>query len=187
MVTLMFPEEYFAPSALADDEESTDERWTPESVLSVVRAYGPIAIDPCSTPDNRTNAPVHCYRGGPQCGLRATWYTHTIGGGIAWVNPPYSRGNIAAWANKCVSEARLGATIIALVTADLSTQWGTVLFRQANALAFWRGRIAFVKRDGQFESGHNKPSLFAYFGDGSTRFQRVFAPHANVVVRGGWE
>lgn len=55
------------------------------------------------------------------------------------------------------------------------------LLRNANALAFWHKRIAFLKPDGTYEAGAKFASMSAYFGERAGRFNRVFSPHATVL------
>lgn len=161
----------------------TDERWTPQNVLDVVRAVGLIGLDPCAPPSN-------------PCGARR-WYTEAdngleqpwrcSAGEVVYVNPPYSRGELARWTSKIVRSASADPDleIIALTPCDLGTQWARELFTHTAAFCGWHGRIAFVKPDGTYDQGAKQPSLFWYFGERPRRFFRAFAAHANVVVMGG--
>lgn len=175
-----------APPVFLPEYES-NERYTPPHVLDVVMRVGDIALDPCTTPDNRTKAVEFCCVGG-RCGIAADWRELAPSwAGLTFVNPPYGRSFIGPWCAKIAAEAARGCEIITLVTSDLGTRWGTLLFGTCDAIAFWRGRIPFVTPDGASDAGHKKPSAFFYFGDRAARFARAFAPHANVIVRGDWK
>jgi DNA N-6-adenine-methyltransferase (Dam) len=186
MTAALFDESVMAPREVPEDDEQA-ERYTPDDIIALVKSFAPISIDPFTTPDNRTGAAEFCYRGGPQCGMRADWAGACARhGGIVWFQPPYSRGKILEATKACVREAKRGAEIIGLVTLDLSTEWGALVFDHADALGFWKGRIEFVRPGERFEAGFPKPSLLTYFGDRSKRFARVFADVAHVLTRPVW-
>ena len=59
---------------------------TPGWFLDLVRRVGPIALDPCTTPDNPTRAwNYHSLGNTDDCGLYASWARN----GLAFINPPY--------------------------------------------------------------------------------------------------
>lgn len=169
--------------------KSNDESFTPEVVLERVRRVGPIGLDPCTTLDNPTRArriavkslpghePIAC--GGDvfatENGLAADFSWARVlqdYGGLAFVNPPYSRGNLLAWMQRCYVEAGNGAEIIALPLCDTSTLW----FHQfcvppRTALCFWRGRLNFGNQVGE---GNPNTSVLAYYGPRRYRFAAAF-------------
>lgn len=167
--------------AVVDDElVDTDERYTPESVLLVVRAVGRIGLDPCTTRDNRTGARV--FFTAREDGLAKRWAGVCREGELAFVNSPYSRGMLVQWARKVIDSWQQHSTeAIMLTPCDLGTKWATMLTANAHALAGWRGRIPFVKPDGSYDTGAKQPSNFWYFGERAARFERVFSPLANVI------
>ena len=129
---------------------------TPDDVLDVIRRVGPIALDPCTTPDNPTGAQCWITPTSPLgCGL-----THSRGwpqlacGGLTYVNPPYGREVGRYW--------RLAA--VSLASAD--------------AVCFWRGRIKFRGAS----AGAPFDSLFAAWNCRS-RFVEAFAPHGAILGR----
>jgi hypothetical protein len=159
---------------------------TPESFLDLVRAVGPIALDPCTTPENPTGAAHFCCQvvvqddnGRPVIapysdGLQRRWSDFR---GLVYCNPPYGRA-LGAWAAKCSEEARLGAEIILLVPARPDTKWFQHLWN-ADALLFWRGRLKFKGAT----AGAPFPSAVAFWGPSSSRFQfcKVFGEHGQLV------
>lgn len=159
----------------------TDERWTPESVLHVVRKLGPIGLDPCTTAANPTKADAWITV--ENDGLSMPWHASR---GLIWINPPYSRGELLRWATKAVHEwLEWGSEMVMLTPCDLGTQWASVLFKHAAMLAGWRGRIAFVRPDGSYETGAKQPSVFWYLGSRLGVFAEVFKAFANVTKLGG--
>jgi hypothetical protein len=159
-----------------------DERYTPESILDIIREFDDIGFDPCTTPDNRCNALSHAYwdeRWPESCGLTCEWYP---GHGLIWVNHPYSAGKPWKWARKMADASADGCEIISLGAADTSTRANKLLLLSANAVAFWDKRIAFLKPDGKYELGAKFANASFYFGERQGRFKRVFSPHATVLV-----
>ena len=151
----------------------TDERYTPPDVVRVVSGFARIDLDPCTTWKNPTGARRVYTK--DESGLTGAW------SGFTYVNPPYSRGQLAIWVARCIEAAESGVEIIMLGPADLSTGWSKQLFASAQCLAFWGKRIAFIKPSGEYESGAKQPSAFWYFGERQGRFRRHFEPHASVV------
>jgi phage N-6-adenine-methyltransferase len=146
----------------------TDERYTPEHILDVVRRFGPIACDPCTTEGNRTRAKTH-YTAETD-GLAQTWPA-----GVVWVNPPYSRGSLYPWVLACSTWGCLdGRHIIALIPSDLGSAAGARAAETASALCFVRGRIRFDSPEGPAKTGAKQPSIIVYWGDGPQRFADIF-------------
>jgi DNA N-6-adenine-methyltransferase (Dam) len=161
----------------------SNERYTPPDVLEVVRRLGPIAFDPCTPPHNPCGALR--FVAPPHDGLTASWIGMAQGG-LGFINPPYSRGQILLWVRKMVREGKRGCEAVMLLPQDLSTGWGQLLIRNCQALCFWKGRISYIKPDGHYETGAKQPSLFAYFGPRPWGFYDAFIPEGAVLTRGGW-
>jgi phage N-6-adenine-methyltransferase len=160
----------------------TDERYTPQRVLDVVRAVAPIGLDPCTTKDNPTKA--RFFYTPDEDGSTASWALCPPDE-LIYVNPPYSRGMLAKWAAKVVHSAQQGREIIMLTPCDLGTIWATTLFNHADALAGWRGRIAFEFPNGEYDVGAKQPSLLWYFGERGKRIKRIFDDHSNCILLRG--
>lgn len=63
----------------------------------------------------------------------------------AWMNPPYSRGNIDRWVKKAADEADTGDVMVAgLVKADPSTRWWQKYVMQASVILFCDRRVRFI-------------------------------------------
>ncbi len=148
---------------------------TPESFLELVRAVGPIGLDPCTSADNPTSAQTYMY---PEHGdgLELNWVAVGVyAAGLVFCNPPYGRA-LGAWAAKCAEEARLGAEIILLVPARPDTAWFDRLWG-ADALLLWRGRIKFKGAT----AGAPFPSAVAYWGPRGRRFREAFSGKGRFV------
>lgn len=146
---------------------------TPESILSRVRAVGPIALDPCSNPHSTVRAEKELCADG----LEFPWASRK---GLVFVNPPYGR-SLKTWVLKCAVEAQQGAEIVLLVPARPGTSWWReyVLGRGAIPLA---ARVCFLYGRPRFLS-EGKPGTHActfdvaviYYGSDPARFSRAFA------------
>lgn len=146
----------------------SDERYTPQHVLDVVRRFAPITLDPCTTVDNPAGAAhYHCL---PTNGLTWSFSQH----GLNWVNPPYSRGQLPLWVAKCAEEGAAGSEVIALIPSDLGSKAGQLAASTADALCFVKGRLTFGTPSGQMPQGAKQPSVLVYWGERAKRFANVF-------------
>lgn len=172
--------------------KSNDESFTPECVLERVRRVGPIGLDPCTTLGNPTKAAYIAVRG-PASPMEISRSDTTASivainglgadfswakalervGGLAFVNPPYSRGNLLAWMLRCAHEASEGAEIIALPLCDPSALWWHQFCvpPRAAAVCFWRGRLTFAPST----QGAFFPSAVIYYGPRRYRFADAFS------------
>ncbi len=162
-------------SNLAPLMTSGKQTWrTPGAVLNMVRAVGPIGLDPCGGLGDLVNARVS-YRL-PIDGLATRWDVLEPGE-VAYVNPPYSE--VARWSEAIYASGSMGKVeIIALVPARTDTAWWNDWLAPplAQAVCFWRGRIKFV-------GGSNSapfPSALVYFGPRADRFAEVFSPRGAI-------
>jgi len=96
-------------------------------------------LDPCCTVET---AKCNQYFTPTEDGLNQSWYGH-----VAFVNPPYSRGNIDKWMDKCYNEHIKNDTkIVALIPVSTSAKWFHKFIWQRNRpeIRFYEGRIKFV-------------------------------------------
>lgn len=171
---------------------------TPESFLELVRKVGPIALDPCTTQENPTDATVWIYPGHSSLvppgalladpaadGLSSSWLemvSDTEFGGLVYVNPPYGR-ELPKWIDKCVAEASYGAEIVALVPARTDTKWGQLALTSADEVLFRKGRIRFVDAaTGVAGDAAAFPSMVLYWGKRASAFREVFDDYG-VLIR----
>lgn len=80
-----------------------------------------------------------------------------------WINPPYGKGLIQLFMEKCVEQKALGVTSVLLVPATLDAQW-LPLEDVSEIRMVTRGRLAFIHPlTGKKISGNNKGSMFVIF------------------------
>lgn len=156
---------------------------TPDSFLELVRQVGPIALDPCTSPENPVGAEFFCSpvtvqddQGRPVVapysdGLQRRWADFTPWG-LAFCNPPYGR-SLGAWAAKITSEAQAGCEIIALVPSRTDTKWFHLMTDHMTSLLLWKGRLTFKGAPAPAPF----PSAVFYFGKNWARFYEVFGPY----------
>lgn len=141
---------------------SSDERYTPQGLVDVACAFGGgrIALDPCAPMHNPTGAHrIVCL---PANGLEANW-SLLASGGLTFVNPPYSRGQLRLWVAKCVREnGEADVESIALIPSDLGSQAGAMAARTADAVCFPKGRLSFLSPEGPIKTGAKQPSVLVY-------------------------
>jgi hypothetical protein len=161
----------------------SDIRFTPESVLDVVREFNDIVLDPCTEAHNPTRALIGLCLSQGKCGLKTCWsglLADEVPGHepFAFVNPPYSSGQLIQWAAKAIEEwERNWVESIMLVPADTSTRATQLLLERCNAVAFWKKRICFSG-----EQGAKFANALFYCGERQGRFKRVFEEYATVIV-----
>jgi phage N-6-adenine-methyltransferase len=160
-------------------QKESDERYTPEYVLDIIREIGPIVLDPCTTSDNRTGATT--FYTFEDDGLTKDWWDASQGG-LIYVNPPFS--NLRGWVNKFAEEAAKGCNIVALTPGDTSTLWfqNTVCVT-ASAVCFWKGRIEFIRVSKAFGQGAMQPTMFHFWGPKVELFEKAFKKHGIVLSR----
>ena len=66
-------------------------------------------------------------------------------GGSAYVNPPYGRGVIEKWVEKCYTEVACGRMelVVALLPASTSAGWWHQWVMQATEIRLLKGRVRY--------------------------------------------
>lgn len=146
---------------------STDNEWyTPERYIEAARlVMGTIDLDPASNDFANLTVKASQYFTEETDGLSQEWF------GNIWMNPPYSTTLLQRFAEKLASSEFDQA--IVLVNNATETGWFETLVKKASAIVFHKGRIRFVKRDGE----HGAPlqgQAFLYFGNYPDKFLEVF-------------
>lgn len=150
---------------------------TPEDVLAPIRAFLPITFDPCSNPYSTVGAQIA--NEFPSDGIAIPWHVF----GHTFVNPPYD--DVTPWLVKAAAERVLfdALAVTLLVPAAVETLgFREFAFGYADAIAFWKKRIAFVRSDGGKVSGNSHASALVYYGGEPERFAEHFEPHATVIT-----
>jgi DNA N-6-adenine-methyltransferase (Dam) len=162
----------------------SDERYTPERVIDVVREFfgGTIHLDPCTTAWNPTQALDHCTLGSAdpsrRDGLGVQWH------GNVWCNPPYSRGQLVRWVRKAVEAVEAPeCEVLMLLPSDLGSQAGQRAAKAANGLCFLSGRLTFAGPSGIPDAAAKQSSIVVYFGERQGAFERIFGRLGVVWIR----
>lgn len=149
---------------------SKDDEWyTPAKYIESAReVLGRIDLDPASNDFANKTVKADRYFTEESNGLEQEWY------GNIWMNPPYSTALLSQFADKLISSNFSQA--IVLVNNATETAWFEKMISKASAIVFHKGRIRFVKRDGE----HGAPlqgQAFIYYGDNAERFLEVFSKY----------
>jgi hypothetical protein len=130
---------------------------TPPNVLEPVRRLlGGFELDPCTEPDNPTDASrFYCP---PQDGCVLPWGAQTV-----WCNPPYGeiRGR---WTDRCILEAARGARIVPLMPAHTDTRIFQAAFLACTTCLFLKGRVKFsvLRPNRRQEAASHGSALFGF-------------------------
>ncbi len=135
---------------------STDEWYTPKWIID---SLGPFDLDPCA-PERRLWPTAKRHITASENGLAQTWG----GENRVWLNPPYSRPLIEKFVEKMV---RHNNGIALLFNRCDSKMFQDVIFPNATAILFVRGRIKFYRPDGTQGDSPGCGSVLVSFGDGN--------------------
>lgn len=152
---------------------SGDNKWyTPARYVDMAReVMGSIDTDPASNPTAQRTVRAAAYYTAETNGLDKDWH------GKVWMNPPYSRDLMPAFAAKVVAEYRSGRVTEAIVLSNNATDtgWFASFFAEASAFCFTRGRIRFESPTRQNGGTLQMGQVFTYFGSSPERFVSVFS------------
>ena len=80
-----------------------------------------------------------------------------------WINPPYGKGYIKLFMQKCIEEKKKGVTSVLLVPATLDAQW-LPISDISEIRIITGGRLSFINPvDGTKVNGNTKGSMFVIF------------------------
>ncbi len=126
---------------------------------------GPVGVDPCSNERSTVRAAM-THRGGPgDDGLE--WASNYTADARSFVNPPYSRGQVARWV-----EAYRHTDFCFLLRWDPSTRWFRSLMPYARGVWFPHRRIDFTPPPGVKFSSNPFPHALYFRGPVPVRFLR---------------
>lgn len=133
---------------------NNDEWLTPPEI---VQALGPFDLDPCS-PINRPWDTAKEHYTKEDDGLTKAWR------GRVWLNPPYGK-HTYTWLNK-LAEHGYG---IALVFARTETKgFHEAVWKKADSVFFFKGRLKFRTVTGNIRSTANAPSCLISYSPADT-------------------
>lgn len=91
------------------------------------------------------------------------WSLYYGGAKTAWVNPPYGRGLIKKFMQKCIEQKEKGVTSVLLVPATLDAQW-LPISDISEIRMITGGRLSFYHPlTGKKVAGNTKGSMFVIF------------------------
>lgn len=132
-------------------EGKTNTWFTPRPIVD---ALGPFDLDPCTQSFRPFDtAARHICKDLGECGLSADW------SGRVWLNPPYGKA-IVHWLMK-LAEHGNG---IALVFARTDTTWAQSCLARADSVNFLKGRVRFLRPDGNPATNAGSASMLLAFG-----------------------
>lgn len=132
---------------------ATDEWYTPKPIID---ALGRFELDPCS-PKERLWDTAANHITPEEDGLKADWAGRRV-----WLNPPYSRPLIERFLEKMVKNNN---GIALLFNRCDSRMFQDLIFPNATAILFVRGRIKFYRPDGTQGGSPGCGSVLVSFGD----------------------
>jgi phage N-6-adenine-methyltransferase len=138
---------------------------------------GTIDVDPASNDYAQSTVRAATFYTAETNGLDKEWR------GRVWMNPPYSRELIGQFIDKLIEEYKASKTTEAIVLTHNSTdtRWAAVLFENASAMCFTRGRVKFESPSKRI-AAPAMGQLFTYLGSRPFAFASVFSEVGHVVV-----
>lgn len=137
-----------------DDTHDRQRQLTPAYVLEPIREAlgGSIGLDPCTEPDNPTNA-VKFFTP-PVDGASESWDMTTI-----FVNPPYSKAR-ERWVDRCIEAgSSAGSRVVLLIPSHTDTRLFHRALDTASHVVFIKGRVKFgVLRANRRQEAASHPS-----------------------------
>jgi hypothetical protein len=135
-----------------------DEWLTPPPIL---KALGPFDLDPCAPVDRPWEMAAQHYTVNDN-GLLKPWH------GRVWLNPPYGPPPIVGpWMRRMAEHNRGTVLIFARTETDLFFE---MVWKQATALLFVRGRLYFHHVDGKRAAANaGAPSVLIAYGEDDAR------------------
>jgi phage N-6-adenine-methyltransferase len=148
------------------------ERYTPRQYIEAAReVLGVIDLDPATCAAAQKWIGAKKFYTAETNGLAQQWH------GNVWLNPPYHRELAPRFIEKLIVELTLGRVEAAIMLTNncTDTDWFDVALRACASICFTRGRIEFIKPDGDVTGpGPTQGQAFFYFGKDIGRFEAVF-------------
>ena len=126
-------------------EENIKDLWqTPKDLFNKLDEEFHFDIDAAWSRENCL-CDIGFYRG-EKDSFETAWYLITRKDHpVIFINPPYSRGNIAKFCKKIVKESRRGCTVVALLPMDCSTKYfHDYILPYAYEIRFLKRRVKYI-------------------------------------------
>lgn len=147
----------------------------PQFIAVVHRFYGTIDIDPASCKVANSVVKATKYYTKKDNGLIKPWY------GKVWVNPPFSTGNIDAFAKKTIDELSNCDEILFLCQSKNDTRWYQSLMQHTDLMLLVKGRPKFWGNPINNSDRPRYPTTLFYFGHRTSEFIKTFKPLGTIV------
>lgn len=147
---------------------------TPGYVLEPIRELlGGIGLDPCTEPDNPTNAETfYCL---PTDGCAMPWDSETV-----FCNPPYGEAR-KRWVERCIDEGTKRRVVL-LMPSHTDTKVCQMALQSCRSVLFVRARLRFgvLRENRRQEAASHGSAIFGFGVDLSPLkdLGAVFVPHA---------
>ena len=121
----------------------TNDNWqTPKELFDKLNNEFVFDLDVAATSENKL-CTTYCIDGltTDWSGLQSyfTYYP------VCWMNPPYSRNNIAMFCKKAYEESQKGCIVVGLIKLDTSTTWfQNYIMNKAHEVRFCKKRVSFI-------------------------------------------
>lgn len=108
---------------------------TPDWLFAKLNLEFGFTLDPCC---QAHTAKCRKFYTPQENGLIQSWR-----GEVVFVNPPYSRGNIDQWMEKCLEEQHYAKAIVGLIPVSTSSNWFHQYVLDKAEIRFLKGRLRF--------------------------------------------
>jgi hypothetical protein len=129
---------------------------TPPYVLEPIRELlGGIGLDPCTEPDNPTNADA--FYTPPQDGCDLPWDWPTV-----FCNPPYGEAR-NRWVERCIQEGQ-NRKVVLLIPSHTETRIFQRAMEASDSVLFVQARLRFgvVRDNGRQEAASHGSAIFGF-------------------------
>lgn len=114
----------------------SDNWYTPDDFYKSLNEKFNFTLDPCA---DAVSAKCSKYYSKEDNGLLRDWSGETV-----FVNPPYTRGAIKQWVEKCYKESQKeGTKVVCLIPARTDTKYWHTYCMKAKEIYFVEGRLKF--------------------------------------------
>jgi ParB family chromosome partitioning protein len=151
----------------------------PEYIEAARRVMRGIDLDPASCLTANETVKAKRFYSKDNNGLDKDW------SGRVWMNPPYAKGEVDAFAEKLAAEVRVKKVSEACVLVNNATDtgWFQTLADVASAVCFTLGRVKFLDRDNRPVGAPLQGQAVIYIGSNSGRFVSEFSILGTCWVR----
>jgi len=143
-------------------KEDKDSWSTDPKVFSALNKEFNFSIDACASSSNH-KCGVYLTKENDALTVHWASYLRNLENYNVWINPPYSRGMIKKFMNKCIEQKETGVTSVMLLPATLDAQW-LPISEISEIRIITGGRLSFYHPiTNKKITGNTKGSMFVIF------------------------